>query len=359
MADRVLKNVLIDKELGDIVIENGKIVCTGKTELDGEDMSGLRAYPGLIDIHTHGALGMDVTSGGHLYELSVYQASQGVTAWYPTTTTASYETIYSVTHEKTDFDRGARIMGFHMEGPYVNEKYKGAQNENFIKNPSIEEFETFKNVDIITLAPEKEGAEEFIKRCGAKCVIGHSDASYEIAAKAIEAGADCLTHTFNAMTPLHHRNPGIIGAAIEKDAWAQVICDGLHVHKAVVKMLYKTFGKRMIVISDSVNPAYLPDGEYEYDGLHITMKNGEARLGDGTIAGSSHSALYGVKKLIEWGIPEKDAFYMASASPAEYMGLHNKGRLQAGFDADIILLDDELELKFTLIGGETEYVCGN
>lgn len=359
MAERVLKNVLVDGENADIVIENGTIACVGKTELPGEDMTGLRAYPGLIDIHTHGALGMDVTSGGHLYELSVYQSSQGVTAWYPTTTTASAETIYAVTHEKTDFDKGARIMGFHMEGPYVNEKYKGAQNEKFIKNPTIEEFNTFKNVDIITLAPEKDGAMEFIENCKAKCVIGHSDADYETAVMAIEAGADCLTHTFNAMTPLHHRKPGIIGAAIEKDAWVQVICDGLHVHKSVVKMLYRTFGKKMIVISDSVNPAYLPDGEYEYDGLHITMANGEARLPDGTIAGSSHSALYGVRRLVEWGIPEKDAFYMASTAPARYMGLYKKGLLAAGFDADIILLDDELNLKYTIIGGENDYVCGN
>lgn len=359
MAERVLKNVLVDGENADIVIENGTIACVGKTELPGEDMTGLRAYPGLIDIHTHGALGMDVTSGGHLYELSVYQSSQGVTAWYPTTTTASAETIYAVTHEKTDFDKGARIMGFHMEGPYVNEKYKGAQNEKFIKNPTIEEFNIFKNVDIITLAPEKDGAMEFIENCKAKCVIGHSDADYETAVMAIEAGADCLTHTFNAMTPLHHRKPGIIGAAIEKDAWVQVICDGLHVHKSVVKMLYRTFGKKMIVISDSVNPAYLPDGEYEYDGLHITMANGEARLPDGTIAGSSHSALYGVRRLVEWGIPEKDAFYMASTAPARYMGLYKKGLLAAGFDADIILLDDELNLKYTIIGGENDYVCGN
>ncbi len=359
MADRVLKNVLIDSEISDIVIRDGKIAFVGKSPLPGEDMKGLKAFPGLIDIHTHGALGHDVTSGGHLEELSDYQSRQGVTAWFPTTTTADYETIYAVTHEKTDFDHGARIMGFHMEGPYVNKKYKGAQNEDFIKNPSLEEFKTFKNVKLITLAPELPGAFEFIENCGAKCIIGHSDADYDTAMTAIGLGADCLTHTFNAMTPLHHRKPGIIGAAIESDAWAQVICDGLHVHRAVVKMLYKTFGRKMIVISDSVNPAYLPDGDYKYDGLDIKMTNGEARLPDGTIAGSSHSALYGVKKLIEWGIPERDAFYMASGAPAEYTGLCTKGRIAPGFDADIILLDDELNLKYTLIGGEDDYVCWN
>lgn len=359
MADRVLKNVTVGASKCDIVIKNGKIAFVGNSGLPGEDMGGLKAFAGLIDIHTHGALGHDVTSGGHLEALSDYQSSQGVTAWFPTTTTASSETLYNVTHERTDFNHGARIMGFHMEGPYVSKKYKGAQNEAFIKNPSLEEFKTFKNVNMITLAPELPGAFEFIEKCGARCIIGHSDADYDTAMKAIGLGADCLTHTFNAMTPIHHRKPGIIGAAIEADAWVQIICDGLHVHRALVKMLYKTFGRKMIVISDSVNPAYLPDGDYKYDGLDIKMTNGEARLADGTIAGSSHSILYGVKKLIEWGVPERDAFYMASGAPAEYSGLVTKGRIAAGFDADIILLDNELNLKYTVIGGENDYACGN
>lgn len=357
MADRVLKNVSVGSSLCDIVIKSGRIAFVGKSGLPGEDMGGLKAFAGLIDIHTHGALGHDVTSGGHLEELSDYQSSQGVTAWFPTTTTASSETIRRVTHERTDFDHGARIMGFHMEGPYVSKKHKGAQNEDFIKNPSLEEFKTFTNVNMITLAPELPGAFEFIEKCGAKCIIGHSDADYDTALAAIGLGADCLTHTFNAMTPLYHRESGIIGAAIEADAWAQVICDGLHVHRSVVKMLYKTFGRKMIVISDSVNPAYLPDGDYKYDGLDIKMINGEARLTDGTIAGSSHSILYGVKKLISWGVPERDAFYMASGAPAEYAGLSTKGRIAPGFDADIILLDNALNLKFTIIGGENDYVC--
>ena len=188
-------------------------------------------------------------------------------------------------------------------------------------------------------------------------IIGHTDADYETALGAIKKGADCLTHTFNAMPPLHHRNPGVIGAAIEADAWVQIICDGLHVHKSVIKMLYRTFGKKMIVLSDSVNPAYLPDGEYDYDGHAVIVKDGECRLTDGTIAGSSHSALYGVQKLVSWGIPEKDAFYAATKAPATYAGLSTKGELKEGFDADIILLDEELNLKETIIGGITDYVC--
>ncbi len=357
MTKRILKNVLIDEKLTDIVIADGKIESIGKIDLPGEDKKGEKAYPGLIDIHTHGALGTSVSNGGHLLELSKYQSSHGVTAWFPTTTTISTEDLINVTHEKTDFNEGARIMGFHLEGPYINKKYKGAQNEDFIKNPSLEELKKFKNVKMITIAPELPGAYEFIENCGCKVIIGHTDADYETALHAIEKGADCLTHTFNAMPPLHHRNPGVIGAAIEADAWVQIICDGLHVHKSVIKMLHRTFGKKMIVISDSVNPAYLPDGEYDYDGHAVIMKDGECRLTDGTIAGSSHSALYGVKKLISWGIPEKDAFYAATKAPAIYAGLNEKGELKEGFDADIILLDSELNLKETIIGGLTDYVC--
>lgn len=357
MAQRILKNVTVNGELTDIVIEGGKIAAIGKTDLPGEDRKGEKAYPGLIDIHTHGALGTSVSNGGHLLELSKYQSSHGVTAWFPTTTTISTEDLISVTHEKTDFNEGARIMGFHLEGPYINKKYKGAQNEDFIKNPSLEELKKFKNVKMITIAPELPGAYEFIEKCGCKVIIGHTDADYETALGAIRKGADCLTHTFNAMPPLHHRNPGVIGAAIQADAWVQIICDGLHVHKSVIKMLYKTFGKKMIVISDSVNPAYLPDGEYDYDGHAVIMKDGECRLTDGTIAGSSHSALYGVQKLVSWGIPEEDAFYAATKAPATYAGLTTKGELKEGFDADIILLDNELNLKETIIGGITDYVC--
>lgn len=354
MAKRILKNVLVKGELTDIKIEDGKIISVGKCDEKGEDMHGLKAYPGLIDIHTHGGKGVDVNNDLHLEKLGEYQVSEGVTGWYPTSTTDSEETLIATTHK--DLSKVLGALGFHMEGPYISKKYKGAQNEDYIKLPTMEDFSKYENVKLITLAPEVEGAFEFIEKCPAKAVIGHTDADYETALKAIRLGANCLTHTFNAMPPLHHRNPGVIGAAVEGDAYAQVICDGFHVHPAVVVALHRIFGKKMIVISDSLHMAYMEDGEYMFGSQKVYMKDGECRLSDGTIAGSSHSALYGVKKLISWGISEEDAFYAGSTAPAEYMGL-NKGRIEKGFDADIILLDDELNLKQTIIGGKTEYVC--
>lgn len=357
--DRLLKNVRLAGELTDIGIKNGKISFIGKSERPGEDMHGLCAYAGLIDIHSHGALGMSVNDGGCLEKLSDYQCTQGVTVWFPTTTTAPIDELASVTHENTDFSHGARIMGFHLEGPYINIKYKGAQDPANIKNPSLSEFSRFEHVKMMTLAPELPGSLEFIDRCGCRTIIGHSAADYDTALQAIRHGANCLTHTFNAMTPLHHRYPGIIGAAVEGDAYVQVICDGLHVHPAVVKLLYRTFGKKMIVISDSIKPAYLPDGQYFCDGHDTIVKDGVCTLPDGTVAGSSHSAFYGVQKLIEWGIPVQEAFYLASGAPAEYAGLTTKGKLLVGCDADIILVDDTMTLQQTIIEGVTEYVRGN
>lgn len=355
---RRLKNVLIDGKESDITIENGMIVSLEKTNEPGEDMGGLWAFPGLIDIHSHGALGMCVNEG-YLEELSDYQSTQGVTAWFPTTTTASTEELSRVTHLPTEFSHGARIMGFHLEGPYVNPTKSGAQDPGNIREPSLADFANYANVKLITLAPEMPGADEFIRHCGCRTVIGHSEADYDTALSAIRLGANCLTHTFNAMTPLHHREPGIIGAAIDGDAWAQVICDGFHVHPSIVKMLYRSFGKKMIVISDSVKPAYLPDGRYFHDGHETIMKDGQCRLLSGTIAGSTHSALYGVQKLISWGIPVKDAFYAASGAPAAYAGLEKKGALAVGYDADVILTDGKWQLERTIIGGEDEYVCGH
>ena len=167
----------------------------------------------------------------------------------------------------------------------------------------------------------------------------------------MDAGAMCLTHTFNAMPPLHHRNPGPIGAAIEKNIYAQVICDGLHIHKSVIQMLYRTFGAdRMVLISDSMRATGMPDGEYEFGGQKITVTNKVARTEDGAIAGSTSTLFTCVKKAVEFGIPMPDAFKMASETPAKLMKL-NKGRIAAGFDADIITVSKNLDLTRVFING--------
>ena len=347
----IFKNLVFNNKIVDIIEENGKIKDIIKTDQPGIDFSGCCVYPGLVDIHCHGAVGFD-TMDAELNALSHYHAENGVTAFYPTTMTESYEKIKAVCDTDISQVSGAKVMGFHLEGPYINAKYKGAQNENFIKTPDIDEFNSFKNAKIITIAPEVEGAMDFIKKCTARVCIGHSDADYDTAIKAIENGASCLTHTFNAMTPLNHRMPGIIAAAADKNIYAQVICDGFHIHPAMIRLLYKLFGSdRMILISDSMRATKLSDGTYEFGGQEVVVKNSIARTLDGAIAGSTTSLFECVNHAIEFGITKDEAFKMASSTPAEFMGI-NKGKIEAGYDCDLLILNPDKTINTTVIEGK-------
>lgn len=351
MAELILKNCRIGEEITDITIKNGFIAEVGKTDADGIDVGGKCVYPGLFDIHSHGMIGYDTMDGDKLSEMSEFLLKQGVTSWLPTTMTMDIETIKSVT-DNIDSSKGANVLGFHMEGPYISPKFKGAQNEKYIKNPDLEEFRTLKNMKMVTIAPEMAGSDEFIKNCSAVVSLGHTDCNYEEAIKAIENGANCLTHTFNAMPPLHHREPALIGAAVDKNIYVQVICDGIHIHPAVIRMLYRLFGKdRMILISDSMRATGLSDGEYEFGGQTITVKDKVARTEYGAIAGSTSTLMDCVKKAIEFGIPKDDAFYMASGTPAVLMNV-KKGHIKPGYDADLIVLDDDLKICMTILNGE-------
>lgn len=349
----IIKNALIDGKVKNIIIRDGKISeITEKNTSTGLDAKGRRVIPGLIDVHTHGCIGKD-TMDADFKEMCRYHALNGTTAWLPTTMTMDYDSLMSVCNAKTDFD-GAQILGFHFEGPYINKKCKGAQNERYIKNPSVTDFAAFKNVKMITVAPELESAIEFIKTVSNSCVvsIGHTDCDYETAIKAIDAGAVSLTHTFNAMPPLHHRNPGPIGAGFEKHIYAQLICDGFHISKPVVLAAYKMFGPdRLTLISDSIRPAGMPDGQYESGGLDVFVKDKTIRLSDGTIAGSYATLWDCVKKAAEFGIPFNDAVRMATATPAECLGV-NKGKIAVGYDADMLIISDALEIDEVIIGGK-------
>lgn len=348
----VYKN--IDSDNNDIICEDGKITYIGKTNESGIDLSGLSVYPGLIDIHAHGCAGFDTMDGSALLPMSEFLARSGTTSWLPTTMTAPADKIRKVVNTAAPSSKNAaNILGFHLEGPYISPEFKGAQNIKYIKKPDIDEFKTFQNIKIITIAPELDSNFKFIKNCSARISIGHTGANYETTAKAIESGASCLTHTFNAMPPLHHRDPGPIGAAIDKNIYIQVICDGFHIHKSVITALFRTFGSsRMILISDSMRATGLTDGEYEFGGQKIKVTNKQAYTPDGAIAGSTSTLFECVKKAIEFGIPKDEAFSMASKTPAEYLGLKTKGQIKPGFDADFIAADKNLNLKCIVIGGE-------
>ena len=346
----LIKNAKLQSGIADIKVEDGKIVAIGSFEGEGIDAGGKLVIPGLIDTHIHGYGGIDA-SDSRLDELSIALAKSGTTAFLPTAMTDSPENLKRLTNEETAVS-GAQFLGFHLEGPYISHEKKGAQNEAYIKSPDMAEFGTFGNVAKITVAPEVEGAIDFIKNSDCKVSIGHTACDYEVAIDAIEAGADCLTHTFNAMPPILHRAPGPIGAAAEKGIYAELICDGRHVHKAAVLLLYKVFGpSRLMLISDCIRPAGLPDGEYSSGGLKVIAKSGTLTLTDGTLAGGSTSLLGCVKTAVNMGIPFYDAVRMASATPAEHLGI-KKGKIEVGFDADLVILDDDMNPETVIINGK-------
>ena len=354
MEKIIYKNARINGMLTDIEITDGKFSFFGKTDADGTDLCGLDIFPGLIDIHCHGCLGHDAYSSfNHLEEMCIYMARNGITCWYPTLGSIPWEKYESELEKNYTGLKGAVIPGFHIEGPFVSGTALGSGSAENIKTPANTVLPYLESIKLVNVAPELDGALDFIKNTSAKVALGHTNADYNLAIKAIEAGADSLTHTFNAMPPLHHRDPGVIGAAIEKNIYAQVICDGIHIHKSVVIMLYKTFGKeKLILVSDAVALTGMPDGEYTiHGGIKRIVKDGAIRTESGRLAGSASNLYRDVLKAIEFGIPRDDAFAMASTTPAEYMGI-NKGKLKVGFDADFIAIDNNNALKFTVIGGK-------
>ena len=352
--NNIFKNACLNGEIVDIVIENGKFKSIGKCSEEGVDLNGAEIIPGLIDIHIHGSMNhdtMDMDVEG-LNEISKYLAKQGVTSFLPTTMTVAIDDIKTVVNGSIPETDGAQIIGYHLEGPYIADSRRGAQNPAHIRKPDIKEFEEFENVKMITVAPEVEGGMEFIKNCKTVVSLGHSDADYETSLEAIKNGAKCLTHTCNAMTPLHHRFPGLVGAAITGDAYAQIICDGVHIHPAMVLMFYRTFGKeRMVLISDAVKAAGMPDGIYDLGGLPIKVVNSLATLLDSdTVAGSTSNLMAGVKNAIKFGVPKEDAIYMATKAPATLIDV-NKGEISVGYDADFVVVDNELNVQMTVVGG--------
>ncbi len=362
-----LTNCAVNGRITDITVNDGKIAdtaaCAGE-RAEIIDVGGMHVYPGLVDIHTHGCMGYDTMDGESesLLKMSGFLAANGTLSWLPTTMTEDFSDIRRAVSAELP-NTGAEILGFHAEGPYISEKRKGAQNAKFIKDPDFDEFRTLlsdKGVKTVTLAPEKDGSENFIRNCvSAGCVvsIGHTDADYDRTLAAADAGARCLTHVFNAMPGIHHREPGPIGAAIDRDMYVQVICDGLHIHGSVIKMLYRTFGPdRMILISDSMRATGLADGRYMFGGQPVIVKDSVARTeADGALAGSTSTLFTCVKKAVEFGIPEADAFRMASATPSALMGFRRKGRLSVGCDADLLAVDENLGLRLIIKGGKPIY----
>ena len=364
---------------GSFEVENGifsKVCFDDETDPSGVNLDGAFVIPGLIDIHTHGNSNADFSDGNvdGFYSMAKYMLRNGVTSFLPTSMTLPIDTLEKVFHSAYEFvsqdhPECADVLGIHMEGPFLSEKHKGAQNPEYLRLPEYAAFQKLQKasgnlIKIVDVAPELEGAIDFINELDQKkndleipiISIAHTDADYNAAKKAFDSGAKHVTHLFNAMPSLHHRNPGVIGAACDReDVTVELICDGIHVHPSVVRMVFRLFPHRVCLISDSLRCCGMPDGKYELAGQSVILKSGEARLSDGTLAGSVTNLFDCMKKAIEFGIPMVSAIEAATLTPAKCLGLENKkGAIKAGNDADFIICNEKLDIMNVSIRGQSE-----
>ena len=350
-------------QIKDLLIADGKITDNiAKAEADSTviDATGKYVIPGLVDIHSHGAVGHDFcdADADGLKEILKYEKSVGVTSYCPTSMTLTKEMLLEIFKSATDIEPSddlANIVGINMEGPFISEKKKGAQNGKYISNPD----ETFFNdcqkacnnlIKLVTLAPESEGSDAFIEACkdDVNISVGHTAATYDQADLAFKAGANHVTHLCNGMPPFNHREPGVFGAAFDnKDVVVELICDGIHIHPSMIRSIFSLFGAhRVALISDSMEATGMEDGDYELGKQHVIKKGHHATLEDGTLAGSATNLFDCMKKAMEFGIPAEDAIKSATMTPAKSIGLFPEiGSLAVGATADVLILDQQFNLE--------------
>ena len=345
----------------------GKILPAGGAGGEGVDLEGAFVIPGLIDIHTHGNSGADFSDGDDdgLRKMAAYLAQNGVTGFAPASMTLPYDVLEQAYRTARRLrDEGpegcATLLGINMEGPFFSEKKKGAQNAAYLRNPDWEAFEHLYEVSdglirIADLAPELPGAVAFTEKAAKLCTVSvaHTDASYDEAAAVYEAGATHLTHLFNAMPGIHHRKPGVIGAASEREnVYAELICDGQHVHPSAVRMAFCLFPGRICLISDALRCCGMPDGQYTLGGQDVFLKDGIARLEDGTIAGSAATLWQCLQNAVRFGIPRDEAIRAATENPARQLGVLDRvGTIAPGKQADFVVCDGDLNRKQVWLRG--------
>ncbi|EHL19761.1 N-acetylglucosamine-6-phosphate deacetylase [Peptoanaerobacter stomatis] len=357
-------------KIKDGVIEEISKVADESIEI--KDYTGKIVAPGYFDTHVHGYGGHDImeaTKEG-LLEISKGIVQTGVTSFLATTLTDTTEKLDKACKnvgDNKDFCEGAKVQGIFLEGPFFTEEFKGAQNPDYMTNPDINKLSNWKKlskglVNKIAIAPERKNSEEFIKdalKLGVKVALGHSNATYEQAKKAVDVGANIFVHTYNGMSPLHHRNPGMVGAALStENTYGEVICDGHHVHPAAVKVVMraKTYDNTLL-ITDCMMAGGMPEGDYKLGDFDVKVENGTARIQNGSLAGSILRLDNAVKNIVKWGLASPfDAVKMASLIPAKSVDLDDKiGSISVGRCADINILDKDMNVLEVYIDGERKF----
>lgn len=367
---------------GTVYLANGRIVAVAEGKADDPqngatyiDLAGMLLNPGFIDLHIHGMMGLDTNqaTAEDFQRISLEAAKRGMTSLTPTTVACSPGELSTVLTNLRAAKQaglpGARLLGLHLESNFISPQFKGAQPADSLFTPNDERGwhvrqlldEHADDVSIITVAPEIPGVLDFIPWLRERNIIasiGHSAATYEQALEAIDAGATHATHLFNAMAPLHHRNPGIIGACLERDeVFVEMVCDGVHVHPAIIAMVIAAkCADRFVPVSDALQGAGMVSGEFLLGGQHVSVHDGVAWLDNGTIAGSITTMDRIVGYLVEhvgWDLSE--ALYMVSTTPANALGLNDIGRIAPDARADLVVLDQALQVVMTFVDGKLVY----
>ena len=352
---------------GDIEIEGGKILRVGKDlprkeeDLAVDCAGSYTVVPGFVDVHIHGCAGADTCDATReaLEAMAAFLLAHGVTSFCPTTMTTSRETIQAALLAAKDMmdhpmEGGARVVGVNMEGPFIAKERKGAQKEEDILPPDFPLFQQFYEesggiVRLVDVAPEQPGGLEFVEKASQLCTvsIAHTTADYDQAKAAFDKGVTHATHLFNAMSGLHHRKPGVVGAVFDDSrVRGELICDGFHIHPAVLRAAFRLLGDRALIVSDSMRANGMPEGEaFDLGGQMVTVHQGKALLPDGTIAGSVTNLHQEIKNLVSFGVPFEQAVKAATLLPARAIGLDGEiGSIAPGKRADLVVLDENLDI---------------
>ena len=352
---------------GDIEIEDGKILRVGKDlprkeeDLAVDCAGSYTVVPGFVDVHIHGCAGADTCDATReaLEAMAAFLLAHGVTSFCPTTMTTSRETIQAALLAAKDMmdhpmEGGARVVGVNMEGPFIAKERKGAQKEEDILPPDFPLFQRFYEesggiVRLVDVAPEQPGGLEFVEKASQLCTvsIAHTTADYDQAKAAFDKGVTHATHLFNAMSGLHHRKPGVVGAVFDDSrVRGELICDGFHIHPAVLRAAFRLLGDRALIVSDSMRANGMPESEaFDLGGQMVTVHQGKALLPDGTIAGSVTNLHQEIKNLVSFGVPFEQAVKAATLLPARAIGLDGEiGSIAPGKRADLVVLDENLDI---------------